>query len=395
MKLRRWIARLNLAATLALVGALFILVNFLASRRYSRLDVTRNHLATLSEKTVQVLTHLTEPVSIVVFYQRSASLHGMVTDLLKEYERHTSRLTIEYVDPLQDRARAEQLAKQFEIDRLNLLIVQAGSRHKYLSDTDLAEYDYAAVGFGEAPTVKTFKGEDALTSAILSVTQAHQSLVWITRGHGEKTTEQDVGGIDELQKAFERENMQVESVALLEKPEIPQEVNVVVMPGPTRRVMEQELAALQSYLDRGGRLLALIDPLQETGLDDFLSRWGVELGHDMVVDPARQLPFVSAANVFVTTYTRHPVVEHMETLMTLFPLARSVQPAKETGGLTVTQLALTSEQGWGETTTQDTTFTFAEGTDRKGPVSLAVAVERTTPPPVRLVVIGDSDFVTN
>ncbi|MBI4354365.1 MAG: hypothetical protein HY595_03930 [Candidatus Omnitrophica bacterium] len=61
----------------------------------------------------------------------------------------------------------------------------------------------------------------------------------------------------------------------------------------------------------------------------------------------------------------------------------------------MTQLALTSEQGWGETMTQDTTFTFNEGADRKGPVSLAVAVERTTPPPVRLVVIGDSDFVTN
>ncbi len=395
MRFRGWFARLNLTATLVLVGALFIFINFIASRRYSRVDLTHNKLATLSDKTVQVLTHLTEPVSVVVFYQPNASLYGMITDLLKEYERHGSHLTIEYVDPYQDRARAEQLAKQFEIDRLNLLIVHAGSRHKYLSDTDLAEYDYAAMGFGAAPTVKTFKGEDAVTSAILSVTQAAQPLVWITQGHGEKTAAQGLESIEELRKAFERENMRVESATLLEQSEIPQEINAVVIPGPTRRFMEQELAALQSYLDRGGRLLALIDPLQDTGLDDFLSRWGVELGHDIVVDPARQLPFVSAANVFVTTYTQHPVVEHMETMMTLFPLARSVQPVKEPGELTVTQLALTSEQGWGETTTQDTTFAFNEGTDRQGPVSLAVAVERTTEPLVRLVVVGDSDFVTN
>ncbi len=412
MNVRWWFARLNLTVTLVLLGVLFIFINFIASHRYSRADLTRNQLATLSEKTVQVLTHLTEPASVMVFYQPNAPLYGMISDMLKEYERHSSQLTIEYVDPYQDRARAEQLAKQFEIDRLNLLIVHAGSRHpfdsaqggvpstvegrhKYLSDTDLAEYDYAAMGFGAAPTVKTFKGEDAVTSAILSVTQATQPLVWITQGHGEKTVEQGLDSIEELQKAFEQENMQVKSVALLEQPEIPHEVHVVVIPGPTRRLLEQELVALQSYLDRGGRLLALIDPLQDAGLDEFLSRWGVELGHDMVVDPARQLPFVSAANVFVTTYTQHPVVEHMETLMTLFPLARSVQAAKEPGALTVTPLALTSEEGWGETTTQDTTFAFNEGADRKGPISLAVAVERTTQPLVRLVVIGDSDFVTN
>lgn len=397
MSLRRWLARLNVTATLALLGVLFILINFLSSRRYSRLDLTSAKLATLSEKTVQMLSSLAEPVSIAVFYQPQSPLYGMIGDLLKEYERYAPTLRIEYVDPYQDRARAEQLAKQFEIDRLNVLIVQAGSRHKYLSDTDLADYDYAALDFGAAPTVKTFKGEDALTSAIVSVTQATQPLIWITRGHGEGALEnEELEGLSQLKKAFEQENMRVEPVELLEKPEVPQEVKAILMPGPTRRLLDQEAVLIQSYLERGGRVLALLDPLTDSGLDALLSRWGIELGHDIVVDPGRQLPFVSAANLFVTTYTQHPVVEHMETLMTLFPLARSVRPAASPPtDLTVTPLALTSNQGWGETSTQETTFAFQEGVDLKGPVSIAVAVERATEPPARLLVIGDSDFVTN
>ena len=395
--MRRWFARLNLAATLALLGVLFILINFLASRRYSRLDLTSTKLATLSDKTVQILSHLAEPVSIAVFYQPQSPLYGMIGDLLKEYERHAPQLKIESIDPYQDRARAEQLAKQFEIDRLNVLIVHAGSRHKYLSDTDLADYDYAALDFGAAPTVKTFKGEDAITSAIVSVTQATQPLIWIVRGHGEGALEnEEPEGLSHLKKAFEQENMRVEPVELLKTPEVPHEVNAIVIPGPTRRVLEQEALILQSYLDRGGRVLALLDPLTDSGLDGLCSRWGIELGQDIVVDPARQLPFVSAANLFVTTYTQHPVVEHMETLMTLFPLARSVRPASAPPtDLTVPPLAFTSNQGWGESSTQETTFTFNEGADLKGPVSIAVAVERATAPLARLVVIGDSDFATN
>jgi hypothetical protein len=40
-------------------------------------------------------------------------------------------------------------------------------------------------------------------------------------------------------------------------------------------------------------------------------------------------------------------------------------------------------------------FTFDEGKDVKGPVTIAIATERKSPAVTRLVVIGDSDFVSN
>lgn len=397
--LRRWLARLNLTATLLLLGTLFIFVNFIASRRYVRADLTKTKITALSEKTTQVLAQLREPLTVTVFYQPGHRLYPLVRDLLTEYEERCPSLRVEYVDPDQDIARAKQLAQQFEIDRVNLVVFQAGTRHKYLSDTDLADYDYSRMALGGQPSVNAFKGEGAFTSAMLAVTQTSQPLVWVSTGHGEKSLEEPgPEGLSALKKFLERDNIKVEPAVLLEHAEIPASVGAVVIAGPTRGLLEQEVARLRAYVDGGGRLLVLADPMQETGLEEFLKSWGVELGQNIVVDPARQLPFISAANLFVTTYTQHPIVEKMQTLMTLYPLARSVRPADDVKDeLTVTPLALTSPQGWGETETQASEFQYAEGTDLAGPVSIAAAVERAGEgaAPTRLVVIGDSDFAAN
>ena len=393
----------NFLLTVVLIGVLFIMGNYLSSRHYARWDFTRQQFTALSDQTRQTLAHLQEPLSITVFYQSNHRLYPMIKDLLAEYERVSPQVQVQYVDPEQDIAQARQLVTEFQLDpndpdAFHLVIFKSGSRHKYISDTDLAEYDYSAQEMTARPPLKSFKGEEAFTSTIVSLTQGEASLVWLTTGHGEKSSgNAEQMGISNLKRYLEQQNLKVEEVNLLQRTEIPSEVKLIIIAGPTRRFTEQELLLLQTALERGGRLLALIDPLTDTGLDSLLERWGILLGMDIVVDPARQLPFVSAANLFVTDYTEHPITKKMKTLMTLFPLARSVRlVSPKPQGLTVTPLALTSAEGWGETKTSVAKFQFDEGEDLRGPVSIAAAVERaaTTPggAPARLVVIGDSDF---
>ncbi len=391
------LASLNLLTTLALVGVLFIMVNYIASRRYGRWDLTRQKITALSPRTLQTLQALQEPVAVTVFYRPTHRLYDLVRDLLKEYERAGEKIRVEFVDPEQDVARAKQLANAFDIKDPNVVIFQAGTRHKHVSDVDLAEYDYTTLTFQAEPRVKAFSGEEAFTSAIVSVTQGIPPLVWMIAGHGEKSADSiEADGLAELKKALEQQDMSVQAVNLLERRGIPPEVKLVIIAGPARRWIEPEVAWLQAYLEGGGRALALMDPLDDSGLDGLLSRWGIELGLDIVVDPERQLPFVSAANLFVTTYTEHPIVGKMKTLMTLYPLARSVRPATPSPeGIAAAPLALTSEAGWGETQTAATPFAFNAGEDLPGPVSIAVAAERAAPLRTRLVVVGDSDFVAN
>jgi ABC-type uncharacterized transport system involved in gliding motility auxiliary subunit len=404
-QIRTVVSSLNLLTMLFLLGVLFIMVNWVSSRRYIRWDFTKEQITKLSDQTTQALKTLKEPLTVTVFYQPNHRLFDLVSDLLKEYGQVSPQLKVEYIDPEQDIARARQLAEQFQIEALNVVVFQSGSRHKHVSDADLADFDYSVMQMGaQQPRVSAFKGEEAFTSAIINVTQTTQPLVWFTSGHGEKSVSaiQDPQGLSELKKYLEQQNIKVEEVAILERSSIPAEVKLVVIAGPKRRFIDSEMALLQTYLEQGGRLLALIDPLTDTGLEAFLERWGIRLGNDIVVDPSRQLPFVSAANLFVTTYTQHPIVEKMQTLMTLYPLSRSVRPVEQApAGLTVQPLALTSPQGWGETNTGTDVFE-QQPEDLAGPVAIATASEKapppantsgSTPPAARMVVFGDSDFI--
>ena len=405
---RRIVSSANFLVTLALLGVLFILVNFTASRRYARWELTAVKISALSDQTIQTLASLKEPVSVIVFYQPASGLYELIRDVLEAYAHRTDKLKIEYVDPEQDIARARQLVKQFDIDvkdpsSLNLVIFASGARNKRLSDPDLAEFDYTGAMGGE-PHVKSFKGEDAFTSAIISVTRGTKPLAWFTSGHGEKPLEdKDRLGLSDLGQALAQQDIRAETVTLLERTEIPAEVKLVVVAGPAKRFTEPELQLLQAYLEQGGKLLLLLDPMDDSGLPEWLAHWGITVGNDIVVDPSRRLPLVSAANLFVTEYTLHPIVQKMKTLATLFPLARSVRPAQPAPeGVTATPLAVTSADGWGETQTTVQQFEYNEAQDLKGPVSIAVAAERKIPAKgetpeasARIVVAGDSEFVVN
>ena len=111
---------------------------------------------------------------------------------------------------------------------------------------------------------------------------------------------------------------------------------------------------------------------------------------------------------------QHPITENFG-VMTAFPLARSVTPIEGgTNGHTAQKVLQTSPQSWAETdikglyATQRPERNLDKG-DKAGPVSLAVAVSApvadaagATPaaadapkPESRVVVVGDSDFVSN
>ena len=136
---RQALSSFNLLTTVILLGMLFIMVNYIASRRYTRWDLTKQKMSALSDLTAQTLKTLKEPLSVLVFYQPNHKLYEPVHDLLNEYERKSTKIKVEYIDPDQDIARAKQLAQQLQIEDLNLVVFQTTTRHKYLSDTDLAE----------------------------------------------------------------------------------------------------------------------------------------------------------------------------------------------------------------------------------------------------------------
>ncbi len=391
----------NVTVMLVLAFLLFGMVNFLSARHYHRFDLTKIKIYSLSDQSKAILKELKQPIKITIFFQPTHVLYGPIRELLQGYQYHgNKKVEVEFVDPGRDYARAKMLAEKYKIDDMNLVIFENGDRNKYISAQEIAEYDYQGFFGGGAPKLRAFKGEEAFTSAILAVTEERKPTIYFMTGHGEKETQKadPATGYSAVFQLLQHANFDVHELSLLREGKIPQGADLVILAAPNVALAEMEIQELGVYLDGGGKLLLMIDPLAESGLVEFLKKNGIELGNDIVVDPAKKLPFVSPANVFITEYGSHPITEKIQGLATLFPLARSVSPTMPLpSNISTVELAKTTSYGWGETKTTQNEFQFNEGEDKKGPVSIAVAMEKKLEgeKTARMVVIGDSDFISN
>jgi ABC-type uncharacterized transport system involved in gliding motility auxiliary subunit len=268
--------------------------------------------------------------------------------------------------------------------------------------------------------------EQQLTNALIKVISGEERTVYFLQGHGEHdTTSSAREGYNAITQALQSENYKVEPLALAQKPEVPANAAVLVIAGPRTDLLQPEADAIRQYLDRGGKLLVLLDPPDKgaqaplTNLIALLKEWGIEPGNDIVVDTSGvgQLLGANEVTPVAVRYPSHPIVEGFR-VITAYPLARSMRPVSGgSGGRTAQTFVESSPNSWAETNLAglfaSQPVQFDEGADGQGPVSLGAAVSVTAPKPPapagekkegaeeppkpesRVAAIGDSDFVAN
>ena len=189
---------------------------------------------------------------------------------------------------------------------------------------------------------------------------------------------------------------------------VPDDAALILVPGPKNDLFPQELEALDKYIARGGKVLFMVDPFQAEGMKKYLAKYGVTLGDDLVVEvnPLGRLFGIGPEVPVVSQYDPHPITKELGGQMTLFPLTRSVTPAKTPPkGVTLQSLAQTSDQSWGETDRAALQRGEAkpDPQDKKGPLPVAVVatIDAAAPPEgkkdakARVVVVGTSNLATN
>lgn len=404
------------AAAIALGAALFVGVNWLGSRHWRHADWTRTRINSLSSTTRKIVSELKKPVRITVFMEQDSPLSSPVRGLLDSYREASPRnIEVEYLDPKRNLARAQAAAQELGGIRLNTVVFRSGDRKKYVEEDKLADFDFAGAQFGRGGEIKAFKGEEAFTSAILAVTEERTPRVYFSSGHGEAAIDSGERGrgFAEAKQMLERDNLTVASWESLGKDAVPADADAIVVAGPRTPFLAPEASALQKYLSAGGRVLLLLDPVvprpgappPDFGLAPLLSENGIELGNDIVIDPANALPLVGAETIVANRFGSHPIVRGLaaEGLPVIFPLARSVSKADPAaaGPDAPTVLVETSPDGWGERSLANLEEQVKKDPDdTAAPVGLALAVgpaedEKAASKKGRLVVVGNSRFAAN
>lgn len=389
---------ISVASVLVVLGILAA-INYISAREHKRWDLTASAEFTLSPQTVKVLQTLDSPLKMTVFARETE--FPRYKERLPEYQYVTKKVAVDYVDPDKQPAQAKQMAIQ---SYGTIAIEYKGRVERVVGDT-----------------------EQDITNGIIKVVTGQERKIYFTQGHGEKdTTSAERAGYNGIAAQLGRDNYRVERLVLVQQADVPSDATLVVVAGPKNDFLPQEVDALRRYVDKGGKLMLMLDPPEKadggqlTNLIALAHEWSIDVATNVVVDVSGvgRLLGTDETVPVAATYPSHPIVERFD-LLTAFPLARGVVAVPGgVNGRFAQAFVETSARSWAETDLDalrskgQVKFDQDKG-DKQGPVTIAAAAAtaaKSAPAAndgkdqkaadaskveSRVAVVGDSDFAAN
>ena len=290
-----------LMVSLALVATIIgiYLTGFTTFRQ--RFDLTAAETYSLQSETLRLLENLDRDVEIITVFDQQTwawdveqvRLKAMeyVTDLLQEYRvRSRGRLSVENLHPLSDKERVLDLFRELSLSRYNLVVVRSGKNWRVLSlEPDLVDLEIGSPSPVFRPTrLRSYRVEEAISSAMYEVTQDEKPRIYWLAGHGELSpTSGDAMAGSLVANSLGQDNLDVRELSLVVAGRVPEDADALLILGPQQPFSDNEIAALLAYLRSGGRMLLALDPLGGRSLDGLLGQIGLDFERNIVCHSQR------------------------------------------------------------------------------------------------------------
>jgi len=347
------------AAAVLLVVGILVVAAMLSDRYYVRWDLSRGQSQSLTPGTRALLGEVDKPLTMTVFYPEGSVERQNAKEQLQKYLYHSRQITVNFVDPDRQPEKAKEAGFRFAG---NVLIEYDGRRQ-------MAER----------------LDEEAVVNTLRRLLKPQQKKVYFLTGQGERDiNDAKAPGLQVARKALENEGYEVHPLNLLTQAEVPQDATVVIVAAPQKPLVPQELSALKNYLGRRGKLLVMLEPFNDGGLQDFLAGYGIGLDDGMVLDLSQVALGLGVEMPLVFKYGPHRITRDFN-LATVFPRARPLILKREAKETPLLPLAISMPSSWeklGKEWMRGGKFNYDEQRDRKGPFTLAALAEiKVTAPP--------------
>lgn len=355
-KRKSFIYSSNLFLVIILVLGILVIINYFFSRHHHRFDFTEAKLHSLSPQSVKVLKNLEEDVYVRCFFREGNFNRSKMENLMGIYAYHSDKFKYEFIDP----DKNPGLVKRYDVNQDGTSIFEC--RDKESRITSITEED--------------------ITNALIKVTREEKKSIYFLAGHGEASVDEvDAQGYSQAKTELEKLGYEVKTLELALAEKFPEEISLLVIPGPKKDLLPHELETIGNFLRAGGRVFFMIDPETTDSLNDFLLDFGIKLENDLIVDTVSRLLGGDYFMPVVSDYQYHSITDGFR-YATFFPYARSVNLTEDAPeGITVNILAKTSPNSWSERQLEQTEVSFEEGKDVSGPLSVAAAAEFTVDEP--------------
>jgi len=442
------------AYVLLAVGAV-VLVNLIGTRVFGRLDLTENHAYTLAPGSKAIVANLPDYLTVKAYISTNdlppelKSVSSYVRDLLDDYKTYSKgKLRFEVLDPTADK-KIEEEAGQCKVQKLQVQVMRS---QKFEVGTHYLGLCFQYQGKDEAIAQATqIEGlEYRISSLLKRMTQKKQKIA-ITNGHGES----ELAYLKHIEE-FDVSNVNPSSAPIPDDvdalivagPKQPfddkgrHELDAFLMKGKGAIFMVDGMAMQQPRGNMPPEMMGATPKIgqpNDTGLNELLEKYGFKIGSDFVLDQPKvpgpiDLPdgrkMLASVPVYVGVKTdvdpkELSLMDHIGALV--FPFPSSVELVGPlAGGKTpaagkLWTIAKTTPTAWKATGMFffSPTTKIEEGKE-KGAYGLAYAYQGPlksaypspaaqagmsspdqagAPPseskkPVRLLVIGDSDFAS-
>ncbi len=345
---------------LAIVGSL-VFLNILGQRYFSRLDLTRDRQFTLSSATEDTLRELKDPVSVRAYFTKDlpapfSTNARYVQDLLEEYYTVADgNLSYEFIDPLAEeteedkekkkdlrqdifgRAVREQTSVERELESVGIAPVQVRVNEGDNLEVKRAYMGIAVSHGGEQeaiPVVQETAGlEYDLTTLIRKLAREKRPKIGLMVGHDAPDPRREIGrAFGLLSQLYD-----VTTVDLSQTPEIPEDVNALLVVAPRTALEQPELEAIDRFVAGGGSLAVFLDAVKPDlqtmqaeelnhGLGDLLEAYGIRIEPGLILDAESATIAVARQQGFMRIQqpVQYPFLPQPEALDSDHPLTRGI-----------------------------------------------------------------------
>jgi ABC-type uncharacterized transport system involved in gliding motility auxiliary subunit len=448
----------NATAYVILTIGAVVAINLIGTRLFGRVDLTQNHVYTLSPASKDVVRALPDYMTVKAYISKDlppelTNVSRYVRDLLDDYRTYSKgKLRFESFDPDSDK-KIEEEANACKVQKLQIQVLRS---QKFEVGTYTMGLCFQYQGKDEAiPEIGQIEGLEYQVSSLIKRMTQKKRKVAFTTGHGEYDLSNGYQMLKHvIEQEFDSTTVNPSSAS------IGDDVDALVVGGPKQAFDEKARKEIDAFLMKGRGAIFLVDGMtlqaprggmpqmpsqpkigqtNDVKLNELLEKYGFKIDDDFVFDKMNVPGPIDAGGrkmlrnlpVFVGVKTEandkeQSVLSGVNAVVFPFPSSIELVGPLASGkpqlpGAKLWTLAATSPEAWKQTGFFffSPTTEIQEGKDH-GVYGLAYAYQgalksafapaaaagmsepepQNAPPseskkPVRMVVVGDSDFAND
>lgn len=377
-----------------LLSGLLVYSNKIAKQYDIRVDLTKTKQHTLSDQTISLLNDVKRDIRVTALMVGIPPKY--LEDLLQQYQELTNgRIKTEIIDPIEQIGYASQFGNIIN-GKESKVILQSGQERQ-------------EIDFSKEPLT-----EELLNNSILRLSRKSREACFLTGHHEYELFNEDETGLNILAQLLLGNNILPKEIFLGVLQQVPDSCDILVIAGPKDLLSRGEIDMIDGYMKTGGDVFFMTEntlvttedrPLTDDekklnpSLNEILSRWGLRVASDIVVDLSNHASGDVGSPATKNYLTHRAIVGDLDYTFFVRPRSISMMSGRSKSiKLAPLILTMPGENSWGESDRM-LKVQFDDLLDRPGPVPFAYVgwekKEAAARSDTRFIVITDADFLTN